>query len=129
MSSEEVMREQIAEILTIDNPNGGDDHVNKLTGKIAALMDERTNILATKREQITLLESKLIKATAQMQGLVESERFWREEYKRLAQAGVERMADYGVVCDPAEKMVEAAEYRLKKHLERQALATLDAGGK
>lgn len=55
---------------------------------------------------------------------VEVERdFWRDEYKRLAEAGVERLRDYGVEADPASKMVDAAEYRLKKTLKHADLPT------
>lgn len=39
--------------------------------------------------------------------------FWKAEYKSLARAGVERMAEFGYQVDPAEKMIEAAEYREK----------------
>lgn len=44
--------------------------------------------------------------------------FWKDEYKSLARAGVERLAEYGVEVDPAEKMIEAAEYREKKFLDK-----------
>lgn len=37
--------------------------------------------------------------------------FWKAEYCSLARAGVEKMAELGIEVDPAEKMIEAAEYR------------------
>jgi hypothetical protein len=46
----------------------------------------------------------------------EKARFWYHEYTHLARAGVERLAEYGHIVDPAEKLIEAAKYREGKTL-------------
>jgi Lar family restriction alleviation protein len=40
--------------------------------------------------------------------------FWKQEYKNLARAGVERLAECGIEVDPADRITEAAEYRASK---------------
>lgn len=53
---------------------------------------------------------------------VECAAFWKAEYCSLARAGVEEMAEMGVEVDPAEKMIEAAEYRESKLHKRESIA-------
>lgn len=57
---------------------------------------------------------------------VDSAAFWRAEYCSLARAAVEKMAELGVEVDPAEKMIEAAEYRQSKLPARESQVNLSA---
>lgn len=53
-------------------------------------------------------------ALAEIERLKRVVDFWETEYRLLAVAGVERMADLGIICDPASIMIAAANYRLSK---------------
>lgn len=44
--------------------------------------------------------------------------FWENEYESITNKAVDVMADLGHVVDPAEKMIEAANYRLNKKLNK-----------
>lgn len=98
----------------VSTSKGGTSHCTLAASEIDRHLAEIDRLRVDREAEMEGLWRIIEGHLAEIDRLKRQVEFWSNEYKRLAEAGVERLRDFGVECDPASVMVEAAQYRLSK---------------